>query len=27
MQIEGMAALATPQIEEIKTLQITPKAA
>ena len=27
MQIEGMAALATPQIEEVPTLQITPKAA
>ncbi|MBB4860815.1 transposase-like protein [Novosphingobium chloroacetimidivorans] len=27
MQIEGMAALATPQIEEAPTLQITPKAA
>ncbi|MET4898932.1 transposase, partial [Sphingomonadaceae bacterium jetA1] len=27
MQIEGMAALATPQIEEVTSLQITPKAA
>ena len=27
MQIEGMAALATPQIEEVPPLQITPKAA
>jgi hypothetical protein len=27
MQIEGMAALATPQIEEVTPLQITPKAA
>lgn len=27
MQIEGMAALATPQVEEAKTLQITTKAA
>ncbi|MBB4860369.1 transposase-like protein [Novosphingobium chloroacetimidivorans] len=27
MQIEGMAALATPQIEENQTLRITPKAA
>lgn len=27
MQIEGMAALATPTIEEAQPLQITPKAA
>ena len=27
MQIEGMAALATPTIEEVQPLQITPKAA
>ena len=27
MQIEGMAALATPMIEEAQPLQITPKAA
>ena len=27
MQLEGMTALATPQIEEVPTLQITPKAA
>ena len=27
MQIEGMAALATPQIEEVPPLKITPKAA
>ncbi len=27
MQIEGMAALVTPQIEEVPPLQITPKAA
>ena len=27
MQIEGMAELATPQIEEVQPLQITPKAA
>jgi transposase-like protein len=27
MQLEGMSALATPQIEEIAPLQITPKAA
>ena len=27
MQIEGMTALATPQIEEAQPLQITPKAA
>jgi len=27
MQIEGMAALATPMIEEVQPLQITPKAA
>ena len=27
MQIEGMAALATPQIEEVTPLQLTPKAA
>ena len=27
MQIEGMAALATPQIEEMTPVQITPKAA
>lgn len=27
MQIEGMVALATPKIEEVTPLQITPKAA
>ena len=27
MQLEGMTALATPQIEEVAQLQITPKAA
>lgn len=27
MQIEGMTALATPQTEEAKPLQITPEAA
>ena len=27
MQVEAMAALATPQIEEVAPLQITPKAA
>ena len=27
MQLEGMTALATPQIEEVPQLQITPKAA
>ncbi len=27
MQLEGMSALATPQIEEVTPLQITPEAA
>jgi hypothetical protein len=27
MQLEGMTAIATPQIEEVAQLQLTPKAA